>query len=208
MGGSSGSNSDDSSDDDSDVTDDGLQQSRGRPLAKKAAGNSKKIKGAAGNADKAAGAQPPPRRTGSARRGESPVHLHQRRTFTRSRSPALNAANGFHFGTSIHPPRPSSPSLFSKPSPTEIRNLFPSFLHLTVRVPFSPARWRVTLDLRQAAENSILICSAGYAAAKMCACAREPLSPDLWNARDRLSPEMWISIGACRVVLRGSNTRC
>lgn len=121
-----------------------------------------------------------------------------RRTFTRSRSPAINASqNGFSFAGQATASGSSPSSLFSrqKVAPYDIRHIMPSFIHATFRPPFSSTKWRLTLDVRQALENALLICSVGYCAAKMRGLLREQLPPDLWNERDKLSPEMWISIG-------------
>lgn len=191
------SDSDTCADDESDDTDEGLEE-RGRPLGQHAIGTPKRIaKGlpvqntASSTVHQRASSSGP----SNARKG-SPVKMH-RRTFTRSRSPAINAGqNGFSFGQ-VAASGNSPSSLFSrqKIAPYNIRHVLPSFIHATFRPPFSSSKWRLTLDVRQALESCLLICSVGYCAAKMRGLLREQLPPDLWNARDKLSPEMWISIG-------------
>ena len=192
------SDSDTCADDESDDTDEGTEQ-RGRPLSQHAIGapgrNAKSVTmQSAGHAT----AQPRAPSSGSGKaRKSSPVKMH-RRTFTRSRSPAINAGqNGFSFAGQAAASGSSPSSLFSrqKIAPYDIRHVMPSFIHATFRPPFSSHKWRLTLDVRQALENSLLICSVGYCATKMRGLLREQLPPDLWNARDKLSPEMWISVG-------------
>ncbi|KAH9928691.1 uncharacterized protein B0H18DRAFT_1084426 [Fomitopsis serialis] len=124
---------------------------------------------------------------GSARQS-SPAML-QRRPFTRSRSPAVNAdQNGFSFSNQMSMPGNSPSSIFSrqKIAQFEIRHLLPSFVHATFRPPFSSTSWKLTLDLRQTFETSLLICSLGYCATKMRGC---------------LSPEMWISIELALLII-------
>ena len=111
-------------------------------------------------------------------RHSSLSNLHERRTFTRSRSPAVRppsdgAPNGAH--------RPGSPSLFSRNKhnvSVAIRSLFPSTTCFHVRLP--GARVKVSFDTRQALENILLLCSVGYSAIKIGAFAKSPLDPDMW----------------------------
>ena len=192
------SDSDTCADDETDDTDGGLEQ-RGRPLSQHAIGTAgRNVKDLAVQAAGSGTAQQRASSSGpSNARKSSPVKMH-RRTFTRSRSPAINAGqNGFSFAGQAAASGSSPSSLFSrqKMAPYDIRHVMPSFIHATFRPPFSSNKWRLTLDVRQALENCLLICSVGYCAAKMRGLLREQLPPDLWNARDKLSPEMWISIG-------------
>jgi len=206
--GSSGSETDTSTDDDSDDTDDGLPQSRGRPVVQHAISDTgKNVKGLAVQTARPGTPQQVTALSGPGSASQSNPAKLQRRPFTRSRSPAVNAdQNGFSFANHMSMPGAGPSSLFSrqKIAQFEIRHLMPSFIHATFRPPFSSTSWKLTLDLRQTFENSLLICSLGYCATKMRGCVRERLPPDLWNARDKLSPEMWISIGdnrsTCAVV--------
>ena len=111
-------------------------------------------------------------------RRSSPAKLYERRTFTRSRSPAVKppsdgAANGLH--------RPGSPSLFSRnrqhPA-VAIRSLFPSTVCIHVRLPGT--RYKLSFDTRQALENILLLCSVGYAAVKIRGFATSAFDPDMW----------------------------
>ena len=128
--------------------------------------------------------------SGSSRKS-SPSRLYERRTFTRSRSPAVKspsdgAANGMN--------RPASPSLFSRSkhnSVVAIRSLFPSTTSFHVRLPGLIVK--VSFDTRQAFENILLLCSVGYSAVKIGAFSKSPFDPD-----------MWISIGSVSNCLSGT----
>ncbi|TBU49768.1 hypothetical protein BD309DRAFT_946679 [Dichomitus squalens] len=119
-------------------------------------------------------------------RRSSPSRIYERRTFTRSRSPAIRpppdgAANGAT--------RPASPSLFSRNRHNPvvaIRSLLPSTTCFHVRLPGTTVK--VAFDTRQAFENTLLLCSVGYSSVKIQAFAKEPFDPD-----------MWISIGSVSV---------
>lgn len=142
-------------------------------------------------------------------RRSSPAKM-RRRTFTRSRSPAINAGqNGFSFAGQAAASGSSPSTLFGlqKVAPYDIRHVMPSFIHATFRPPLFSTKWRITLDVRQTFECSLLICSVGYCAEKMRGLLRERLPPDLWNERDKLSPEMWISIGRSMVTMALSSSR-
>lgn len=111
-------------------------------------------------------------------RRSSPSKLFERRTFTRSRSPAVKPPSD---GAPNGAQRPGSPSLFSRNGrnpPVAIRSLFPSTVCFHVRIPGT--RLKVSFDTRQALENILLLCSVGYAAVKIRAFAAGPFDPDMW----------------------------
>ncbi|KIP08063.1 hypothetical protein PHLGIDRAFT_394791 [Phlebiopsis gigantea 11061_1 CR5-6] len=98
--------------------------------------------------------------------------------FTRSRSPAVHML-GNGFGRSA---APASPAFGARPKqslPVRSRALLPATFTLSFPVPFSKSKWMVSIDVRQAAENTLLLCSLGYCADKIRATAGE-LSPDMW----------------------------
>lgn len=121
-------------------------------------------------------------------RRSSPSRLYERRTFTRSRSPAVkppsdSAVNGTN--------RPASPSLFSRNrnnSAVAIRSLFPSTVCIHVRIPGT--RCKVSFDTRQALENILLLCSVGYSAVKIQAYATCPFDPDTWISIGKGPPSL------------------
>ena len=113
--------------------------------------------------------------SGGSRR-TSPVRVPERMSFTRERSPAVHlGGNGFV--------RPSSPALVYRAKqsvPLQTRYLLPGIVNLTFSLPFTKSRWMVSIDMRQAAENLLLLCSLAYCADKIRANAGEPFSPDMW----------------------------
>ncbi len=123
--------------------------------------------------------------SGGSRRS-SPTRVPGREPFTRSRSPVVHLpsmANGFTL-----PHRTASPSMFSRSRHAvlpRVQALLPGTINISFRVPFSKATWMVLIDVRQAMENILLLCSLGYAAEKLRA-----------NAGAAFSPDMWASIGS------------
>lgn len=116
-------------------------------------------------------------------RRSSPSRLYERRTFTRSRSPAVRLPSD---GSVKGSPRPGSPSLYSRNRHNPvvaIRSLFPSTACIHVHLPGT--RIKVSFDTRQALENTLLLSSVGYSAIKIHGFATSPFDPD-----------GWISIGA------------
>lgn len=118
----------------------------------------------------------------------SPTRATERLPFTRSRSPAIHALGGA-FGL---PHRTQSPSVVQRarhavPMPT--RFLLPGTVNITFRIPFTVTCWMVSIDLRQAAENILLLASLGFGAEKLRAVSGGPLSPDMWcSIGERLGP--------------------
>lgn len=112
-------------------------------------------------------------RSGGSRRS-SPIRMHERGPFTRSRSPAVHLiGNGFV--------RPGSPSLGARQKTTvPVRALLPATINITFPILLTKTRWMVSIDVRQAAENLLLLCSLGYCADKIRALAGDPFSPDMW----------------------------
>ena len=115
-------------------------------------------------------------------RKSSPTRLAERQLLTRSRSPAVHAF--------ALPHRTQSPSVGTRAKqmlPIRTHYLLPGIVNLRFRIPFTMSYWMVSIDVRQAVENCILLASLGYGADKLRGCAGAALSPD-----------MWISIGECR----------
>lgn len=74
--------------------------------------------------------------------------------------------------------------------------MLPGAVNVTFRIPFTMSYWMVDIDVRQAAENCLLLVSLGYGADKLRAVAGDPFSPDMWCSigENRLSgPYMWRS---------------
>lgn len=112
-------------------------------------------------------------------RRSSPTRIPERVPFTRSRSPAVHTL-GNSFGL---PPRPASPAVGTRSrqsAPLRLRTLLPGAVNIVFSIPFSKPRWMVTVDVRQATENLLLLCSLGYCADKIRALAGEPFSADMW----------------------------
>lgn len=198
------SDSDAVSDDD---TDEELQLARGRADSQRALENVAK-RNTRSNAEPHAISGKPPGKThressvshsGSSRRN-SPTRAPERMLFTRSRSPAVHLlGNGF---------RPASPAVGARPKqslPVRSRALLPATFNLTFPVPLSKYRWMVSIDVRQAAENLLLLCSLGYCADKIRAVAGEPFSPDMWISIGMMllfvAPRGSTLTSCCRTVL-------
>ena len=178
MPGTDSSDSEDLTSED-DLTDAARQDSRGRPPTQRQIGSQSQPKDAKGAATGTfITRQGSGQSLSSNSRRSSPSRLYERRTFTRSRSPAVkppsdSVVNGMN--------RPASPSLFSRNRnnpPVAIRSLFPSTVCIHVRIPGT--RYKVSFDTRQALENTLLLCSVGYSAVKIQAFATGPLDPDMW----------------------------
>ena len=178
------SGSDDSSSDGTD-TDEGIQQARGRTESRHGLGNGSKqpllkSNGAASN-----------KRTGKARgsssqssssRRSSPVGGRERVAFTRSRSPAVRLMFKDNGHWSL-PHRTSSPSLFSRTKhlpPPRMRYIFPASVSFNFRLSLSKAMYTVSMDVRQAIENLLLLSSLGFVAVQLRTCSTEPFSQDMW----------------------------
>ncbi|EMD34151.1 hypothetical protein CERSUDRAFT_117640 [Gelatoporia subvermispora B] len=175
--GSSSSDLDCSTSDEDTDTGRGARHPRGRRGSQHALGNGARDVGMF-----AKGPHEPSSASGGSRRS-SPTRIHERKQFTRSRSPAIRSPLDSVINGQELPGRTGSPSLFPRhkhTNPAPSKFLLSSGLHVTVRLPWTPAPTRCTLDIRQATENALLICSLGYAAVKLRTCAREPLSPDMW----------------------------
>ncbi|KAI0661565.1 hypothetical protein C8Q70DRAFT_663481 [Cubamyces menziesii] len=163
---------------DDDATDDGRLGSRGRPPEQRRIGpQPKENRGNGAFITRQGSGQS----LSSGSRKSSPSRLYERRTFTRSRSPAVhsppdNATNGGH--------RSSSPSVYMRHRHTQvvvaIRSLFPSTTCIPFRIPFVKGTFRASFDTRQALENMLLVCSVGYAAVKIRGFATGPFDPDMW----------------------------
>ncbi len=117
--------------------------------------------------------------SGSRRSSPTRHKPYERRTFTRSRSPAVlppeRTGNGVN--------RPSSPSLFSRHRNAQmvaIRSLFPSTVCITFRLLLLRGLCTASFDTRQALENIILLCSVGYGAVKIRGFATGPFDADMW----------------------------
>ncbi|KAI0649339.1 hypothetical protein C8Q79DRAFT_507557 [Trametes meyenii] len=151
------SDSEDSTSED-DQTDSGRPGSRGRPSTQRQIGPQAKDSRSNGTF---LARQASVHSASSHSRRSSPSKLASRRTFTRSRSPAVhppqdNSVNGLN--------RPSSPSLFSRHRHVPvvaIRSLFPSTVCIPFCVPFARGVFKATFDTRQALENILLLCSVG-----------------------------------------------
>ncbi|OCH95470.1 hypothetical protein OBBRIDRAFT_580687 [Obba rivulosa] len=130
----------------------------------------------------AKGPQEPSSASGGSRRS-SPTRISERKQFTRSRSPATRILLDPSVNLQESPGWTGSPSIFPRHKhtiPASIKFFLSSGLHITVRLPWAPAPRCIALDIRQTAENALLICSLGYAAVKLRTYTREPLSPDIW----------------------------
>ena len=185
-----------SSTDDSD-TDHAPQPPRGRTDSLRSIGSSTARRSLISSATSTCKRQgsPVPRtssQSGSSRKS-SPVRARERIPFTRSRSPAIHTPlNGT--GHTL-PHRTSSPTLFSRSKHahlTRLRHLFPGQINLNFRFSSSTA-WTISIDVRQAIENCLLLCSLGFIAVKLRTCTN-----------DQFSPDGWISIGTSRAICRTS----
>jgi hypothetical protein len=111
----------------------------------------------------------------SGSRRNSPTRM----PFTRSRSPAVHALGG---AFSL-PHRTQSPAVGQRTRnavPLAPLSLLPGSVNITFRIPFTLSYWMVAIDVRQAAENCVLLVSLGYGADKLRAVAGNPFSADMW----------------------------
>lgn len=161
-----------------------MRQNRGRPESQHALGEAaKRVTRTVGNNTKRTKSnhRPSSSQSGGSRRA-SPTRFREDIPFTRSRSPVVKLSldgNGHNM-----PHRTSSPSIFSRSRHAQPvrtwRNIFPSTVRLSFRLPFSNALWTASMDVRQAIENMLLISSLGFIAVKLRTCSETPYSPDIW----------------------------
>ncbi|KAI0077875.1 hypothetical protein K474DRAFT_1706914 [Panus rudis PR-1116 ss-1] len=141
--------------------------------------------------------------SGDSRRN-SPSRMRERVPFTRSRSPAVavTADGNGHFLPPL-PHRTSSPSIFSRSrhsnSLRPVAYILPGSISLTFGLPFSITRWTVSMDVRQAIENLLLLCSLGFMAVKIRTCAEGPNSPDMWISIASVIYCVWTRVSISRV---------
>lgn len=191
------SQSSDSSSEDSD-SDHPSQPPRGRTDSLHSIGSSTTRRSLISNGTHKRQSSPNPHsssQSGSSRRS-SPVRARQRIPFTRSRSPAVHIHTPLNGSGPPLPDRTSSPTLFSRSKHahlTRLRHLFPGQINLNFRFSASTA-WTVSIDVRQAIENCLLLCSLGFIAVKLRTCTDEQFSPDGWISIGGLAVVRYISI--------------
>lgn len=168
-------------------SDEDLQNTRGRPLTARANGKGMwrnvKINGKTSRTLRNGIEEASPSGSGGSSKS-SPAKMPERLPFTRSRSPAVHA-----FG---FPHRTQSPSVGTRAKqtvPTRTHHLLPGAVNIRFRIPFTVPYWMVSIDVRQAVENCILLASLGYGAHQL-----------RGRAGDAFSPDMWITIGKFHVI--------
>ncbi|KAH8100919.1 Fph type histidine kinase [Cristinia sonorae] len=162
-------------------TDEGIQRARGRTESRHGLGSSTMplLKSSGTPSSKRIGKHRMSSSQSSSSRRSSPVR--GRVAFTRSRSPAVRLAFMENANISMQH-RTSSPSLFSRTKhlPSRIRDVFPSTVGYTFRLPFSKAVYTMSMDVRQAIENLLLLSSVGFVAVKLRTCSTASFDEDMW----------------------------
>ena len=179
-------------------SDNDVQRTRGRNEAQHALGNgTRRVLPPNGRSNEAVRNNARPAsdshsQSGGSRRN-SPTRGSLREPFTRSRSPAMHALSG----TFTLPHRTQSPAINQRARHSSLpptRSLLPGSVNVTFRIPFTVSYWMVDIDVRQAAENCLLLVSLGYGADKLRAVAGDPFSPDMWCSIGEsllCGPNMW-----------------
>lgn len=171
-----------------DETDDVLHRHRGRTLSQHAIDSGGKIIAGISEQpanriqdDKASSST----HSGSDRRG-SFTAMHERKAFTRSRSPVVRfSSENAKANGQTQPQSAVASSILSRlrnPTPSQTKYLLPSVFHIYGRLPCMRSNRRLTVDIRQGLENILLLCSLGFGAFRVKSFSTGPFSPDMWIA--------------------------